>query len=257
MSYELKEVSPVLPGRRDTGRDRNVKADHRSKSGFTLLELLVSFTILGIIIATVYSSLRVGINAWEASKRKVDTLQEARIALMRMTSRINGIYRPERGSKVIPLETENSFSLDHPEDRLKIVAFAYAFPHDRHPRGGLSEMTFYLEKGQGKKPGKIILLEKRGYSKEEDAGLPKRDDEGVIVTEIAYGAVGLNFRYFDGEEWKDEWDYEKEEGLPRAIEAAITLTAGEEPQTFSTAAEIPFLTGEEEKHVPMEERGME
>ena len=77
-------------------------------------------------------------------------------------------------------------------------------------------------------------------------------NEGEIIAE---NIRSLNFEYFDGLEWFEEWIAASEEneegptGLPRAVR--ITLEIGlaeeEEPASFSTVAFLPMTRFEEEE----------
>ena len=56
----------------------------KNKSGFTLLELLISITILGIIVAGLYQALSTAMSAYDATKEKQYLLAQARYAVERM-----------------------------------------------------------------------------------------------------------------------------------------------------------------------------
>ncbi len=40
-----------------------------SRSGFTLIEMMLAVSILAMVIVTIFTSLRIGINAWEKGKK--------------------------------------------------------------------------------------------------------------------------------------------------------------------------------------------
>ena len=56
--------------------------------GFTLLELLISLTIIGLILVIVFGALRIGARAWEKGERDVETHQIQRIVLDNMKRQI-------------------------------------------------------------------------------------------------------------------------------------------------------------------------
>ena len=62
---------------------------------------------------------------------------------------------------------------------------------------------------------------------------------------IAPEVVSIQFRYFDGEEWREEWDSEEEGGCPVAIEVVITL----DPQRGLTESAARQQTNPEELEV--------
>ncbi len=76
-------VMPVNPGLPRTRSERyrgqgRVSNSHR---GFTLLELLISLTILSVIVVIVFGALRIGSRAWEKGERELASRQRQRIVL--------------------------------------------------------------------------------------------------------------------------------------------------------------------------------
>ena len=49
-------------------------------------------------------------------------------------------------------------------------------------------------------------------------------EEGGTTLELAEGVDGLNFRYYDGAEWVDDWDTRIRGGLPKAIEVVLLMS---------------------------------
>lgn len=47
-------------------------------SGFTLLELLIALTLLGMILVLLFGGLRLGVRSWDASQKQVDSLNSIR-----------------------------------------------------------------------------------------------------------------------------------------------------------------------------------
>ena len=55
----------------------------------------------------------------------------------------------------------------------------------------------------------------------EDDGLSTTPDENSVL--VAPEVVGVEFRFWDGEEWVTEWDSEEMSGFPRAIEVQLLI----------------------------------
>lgn len=49
-----------------------------AESGFTLLELLISITLLGFILVLLFGGLRLGVRSWDAVQQRVDVLNSVR-----------------------------------------------------------------------------------------------------------------------------------------------------------------------------------
>ena len=48
------------------------------QQGFTLLELLIALTLLGLILVLLFGGLRLGVRSWDASQKQVDSLNSVR-----------------------------------------------------------------------------------------------------------------------------------------------------------------------------------
>ena len=48
------------------------------QAGFTLLELLIAMTLLGMILVLLFGGLRLGVRSWDASQKQVDSLNSVR-----------------------------------------------------------------------------------------------------------------------------------------------------------------------------------
>lgn len=50
------------------------------QTGFTLLELLVSITLMGLVLVVLYSGLRLGLNSWEGGEQRAEATNRLRLA---------------------------------------------------------------------------------------------------------------------------------------------------------------------------------
>ena len=67
---------------------------------------------------------------------------------------------------------------------------------------------------------------------------------------MAPEVLHLEFRYFDGTEWLDEWDTEQEGGLPVAVEIAIWIALPDERDRSQTRRAVPLTAADEESDTP-------
>ena len=58
-------------------RDQH-RPERRTQRGFTLLELLISITLLGMILVLLFGGLRLGVRSWDAVQQQVDNLNTVR-----------------------------------------------------------------------------------------------------------------------------------------------------------------------------------
>lgn len=81
-----------MGGTEDALQDTTVRRRRRtafsSESGFTLLELIVAFAILGFIVMIVAGAMRLGIHAVDSGEKKIDSLERLRTSLNIVDSQI-------------------------------------------------------------------------------------------------------------------------------------------------------------------------
>ena len=65
-----------------------------NKDGFTLLELIVSLTILGVIVTIVLGAMRIGVRAWEKGEGDIENQQRCRIVLDRIGQQMASMVVP-------------------------------------------------------------------------------------------------------------------------------------------------------------------
>ena len=63
-------------------------------NGFTLLELIVSLTILGVIVTIVLGAMRIGVRAWEKGEGDIENQQRCRIVLDRIGQQMASMVVP-------------------------------------------------------------------------------------------------------------------------------------------------------------------
>ncbi|MCL4474978.1 MAG: prepilin-type N-terminal cleavage/methylation domain-containing protein [Nitrospirae bacterium] len=79
-----------FPTRRRGGRNASRITHHalRSGSGFTLLELVISITIIGIIVLIIAGATRLGFRSVDAGEKKIESLERMRSSLWLINSQI-------------------------------------------------------------------------------------------------------------------------------------------------------------------------
>lgn len=55
------------------------RAPNRSQVGFTLLELVVAITLMGLVLVVLYSGLRIGLNGWDSGERRAEATNRLRL----------------------------------------------------------------------------------------------------------------------------------------------------------------------------------
>ena len=274
MVYWIKNKGYRIP---DKHRVSSIKYPaSRSESGFTLIEILVTTAITMMIIGSIYFSFRSSLSAYQHTETRIIMLQRCRSALDRMAQDISNLFYVEEGDTETAGElilmaqdlSDSELSMDKdmisfaaivepdleeyymaleesgsltvideeenplPSDLARIVYYIGPSPEDEAVQSLMRIETANLDTEELEN----MLEELLGSSTSEE--LLEELQASVLVDYVA----GLNIRYFDGEDWVDEWDMEEEGvGLPSAIELTLTITDANTREKDLTEAVVVYL----------------
>jgi general secretion pathway protein J len=179
------------------------------KTGFTLVEVLTASTI-GTFIALVAVGTLMAITASDKlMDRNINSAAEVRFASSMLTRDLLNLYRDENieNTRLIGTVEESG------QDIFSYLVF-YTVSRTKaradQPEGDIYEVEYYLVK-----EGETSVLMRRLWPNPNEELEP-----GGILTVIADDIEVFQVRYFDGEEWADEWP-EEMEVLPELIEVNI------------------------------------
>lgn len=188
-------------------------------SGFTLIEVIVTLTILGFIVLMVSGTFRLGFSSWE----KGDAIKED-YQKIRMVSQL--VSRQMKSLVPYKIKTEKAegdyLAFDGKTHSLRFVS---ALPiKAKRPEGFV--YVVYQFKNEGDKKGRLVLYEQRALNRDffEDDLM-----EDSAVTLVG-GVSQVRFEYYREadkeksrtEEWVEEWNAKEENELPRALRMTVT-----------------------------------
>ncbi|MBY0278150.1 prepilin-type N-terminal cleavage/methylation domain-containing protein [Candidatus Binatia bacterium] len=180
-----------------------------SSSGFTLLELMISLTLLGVMLAMVYS---VFATALAAVPRGEDVA--ARSARMRAATSL--LARQVRSIISFPVEGEEESTPCYFWGNRYAFEFVTATP--QHNGGeGLAKVTYSTD-GTSFSMREEVVFSAAAITGEAAAA-------PVSAVTLLDGLKSVRFQYLrlDGtdSEWRDEWDPYEEQTLPGAIRVTL------------------------------------
>ena len=200
-------------------------AGRRGEAGFTLLELMISLSLLGVRMAMAYS---VFTTALAAVPRGEDFA--ARSARFRAATSI--ISKQVRSAVNSPAHGENDEVYPYFWGDAGSFSFITASPLHRGGEG-LGWVTYWTD-GRSLSMGERLIFTADSVS----GGAPDPTSQTVLLD----GLSSARFEYLrldgDESEWRDAWDALEEQGLPAAVR--ISLAGVNEGRTY-WVQEIPLM----------------
>ena len=209
-----------------------MKARRRNEAGFTLLELLVSTTIIGILFAAQAAPFQQTLQSRDRANLAIEATAAARTTLERMAEEITGtIHAPDpRGTFAV---IDRSF--ETPSSELRFATTAA-----RRLRGDLVDPISYVRYRVGDDPyqsGRRVLI------KEQLASVAA---EGVrpVSAVIMDGVAGFSAEILPGRgnQWQTGWTAAgSHNDLPRAVRLTLHLdeTHGS-PEPYQITVTLPM-----------------
>ncbi len=230
----LFSITPMNGFKMDS---KGKKCSHR---GFTLLELLVTIAIAGLIFSIVYVTLFQSIKVQQdviESRRSYRLIQ---MILHQVFYDLLCVYSVEPYEQM-PLIGRSNVMGDRRYDSIVFTA-ANNYPGYGRLRGSdLVETAYYCRESEtenkGDERGKgLFVLYKRIQSPPAEPY-----DSGGYAFDFTDKILEFKLEYFDGESWRDEWDSALMQRLPRQIKVTVTLANEQENEIrLSTTVELPL-----------------
>ena len=186
------------------------------RRGFTLLEVLLSVLVLGLISVMIFGSFQSITASIQATEEAMESLHHGEIVLEQLVSSLRSTAFFESNPGLYTFRHE-SMPGNPPEDMLSWVSGTMAFLPPRYPtRQGLNRLFLSIETIEGQ----------RGLAVSAYPHL--LDPEDPAVDEVAPWLIsprvqGLQVRFYDlrTEDWVDTWEDERQ--LPQFLEVRLFL----------------------------------
>lgn len=194
---------------------RKMKKSKRNR-GFTLLEMIISLSIMGIIILVISGAMRLGVKSMERGERK-----------------INGLERIRNSFNIIDAQVQSLFPFRYEEEGTEKIYF----------RGGEDSLTFTTNYSAWGAEWGYLSVNYRAF-RQDNGKVGLQAVEQVLGRERSRSVTlfnslkGVSFEYLsrretdEGErfEWLDMWD--AADSLPEKIRMHLLFEEGEYSFTF-------------------------
>lgn len=227
-------------------------ADINPLQGYSLLEMMLAMSILGIMGLMVFGSFQSLVDASTRAENALDSLYVSEIIMDQIEHSLKMAEYDSRDQRNYRFIHENIDS-DYPVDTFSWVSSASDFLPSAFPtREGVNRIELTVEEQDGESG-----LSVRAFSSLYDPESPEAEDvEPWIVSRQVVG-IDLNFYDVNEQDWTEDW--ERDNQIPVSIILTLYLKVdGSDPQkvkTFHRRIDIPV--GEISRKVRRGERAAE
>lgn len=198
------------------GSHRRTRAE-----GFTLIEMMISVTLIAMMALCIWAVLRISISSWKRGTEFMDENQRRRATLdliQKQMASISSLVPPldlQTGAGQSPIFVGSDTSVEF----ISLSALRF------RDNPGLAVVSYEVVSG---KEGDYSLVERETRYLGGDPTLDVNFDLlDVPVTTIFEHLAGLSFEYYDPgngvvpPQWVKEWDAQDDAGLPTALSMTI------------------------------------
>ncbi|MGQ0628982.1 MAG: type II secretion system protein GspJ, partial [Phycisphaerales bacterium] len=212
---------------------------HPVRSGFTLVELIVSSVIVALLAGATTLSISRSVKTRDASQARYDAFSHAAAAAELIARDIVTTERDESEAHV-KLAITSGGAEGAERDTIQMLARASrrVRTDEQVPEGPVHEVQYRIENSE-ERPGTGTAGGSRAV---EGSGTlwrrvdPLADeflDAGGVAAPVVGRIKSLKIEATDGNEWYDAWDSDLD-GLPHAVRVTVVASAGE-PERSITA----------------------
>lgn len=211
--------------------DRIVK-DRQKQGAFTLLEVMLAVTILGLVMTAVYATWSAALSGWKRTSTISAAFQRERVVMDTLTELASSIVYFNSVNGVYDVQGTHD---DFKGDAVSFVTSSdVSLPQTESSIAGMRRVTVALERDEQGNPFLSIVntpaLEPSDASSEDQ------------IHVLSANVCGFQVRYRDPQDdsWKDKW--EDTHVIPAAIEFTVAFggTDGQTPPVVVTrAVDVP------------------
>ena len=199
--------------------------EKKGSRGFTLLELLVSLSILGLVAGVMISSFRIGIRAWEKGESELERQQRGRMAIDLITHQLASVYVAEPKS-----DGPRTVLFRGTDKSVEFVSLAKIRSDDPH---GLVYIHYRVRPTTGGREETLKFSEEEVVFLLNEGRFEERPDETYY--DLIPNVQAIEFAYLNDRAdqktspWQNTWELERDRGFPMAVRITIAEKAGTEP----------------------------
>ncbi len=230
---------------------------NRAQRGFTLLEIMVATTILGIVMVTVYGVLSRALYAKNHAEERADLYAAGRETVLKIADELEGALPPSAGRNIGFIGIAGNDRV--PTDKVQFDVVIRRLFSVGQGRGGRALVSYSLDPLKDtpnlyalRRQEQLLVDPALENQNTDDSAAADAETVAPPVASAAYlidQVAGLRLRYLDplSGQWTDSWDTTVPRdnqvlpGLPGAIEITLFLTDGQGGvHDFGTIVDLPL-----------------
>ena len=201
----------------------------RSDRGSTLIELLISITIVGVILVIIMGAFRIGIRAWEKGEQDVESFQQQQIVLSILKRQLSSIcWQP------VAIEGGESFLFSGDEKLVDFITSVSIVPGNDI---GKVRVTYRAGKNDENDLYYLEIAERNfltgGPGNAIDETIDMLDDN--VIHKLIADVYDIRFEYLkitapdEAGEWQSVWNKGDDAGLPAAVKCILQMDKKKPP----------------------------
>jgi type II secretion system protein J len=204
-----------------------------SRRGFTLVEVMLAVMILAVMMSIIYGVVVSTVNAAQRVEEITASSEIGPAILTRVRSDIEAAFLPKEGEFFVGSKKPGGGG---DRDRIDFISGELAYGSENEVEEArfhsINEVGYQVLDNR-KDPNVGVLYRRLDYF------IDAEPLKGGRLTEVYDRVRSFSLRYYDGEQWRPDWNNKTQKGLPKAveIEVKIFVTDRENPnleQTFKT-----------------------
>lgn len=180
-----------------------------NRRGFTLIELVLSLSLVAVLLIVALSSVRFGAGLWESGNKSADRGWIKRY--------FTTVFKAEVSSAFPYADADGNIVFSGMPEKLIFVSAGGS--GGGLPWGGARLVEYAVQDG-------CLVLKERALP---DAG----EKSLAIETELSKDVEQVRFSYLGAGGWEDGWSGVEKNGMPRAVKAAVLVKGVEKAFEFS------------------------
>ncbi|HEY9510799.1 MAG TPA: prepilin-type N-terminal cleavage/methylation domain-containing protein, partial [Verrucomicrobiae bacterium] len=169
-----------------------MKCPKPGREAFTLIEVVISSALMALILVASYICFSASIASRKTMEPRLEVIQNARVAMAMIAADLRAACPLDKDTQFLGMHRTMGETV---ADNLDFASHNYT--PQRPGEGDFCQLSYYLDRDA--ETGQLSLWRRRNPSIAPDPL------EGGRKEEIATGLLGLQFEYFDGLDWYQEW----------------------------------------------------